>query len=409
MLFRNQAIRFNQTQPHNNALYKPMKKTAYRLAIVLLILFGIGAAGWYLSRPKAIAVTVKEVERGTVEATVSNTRAGTVKACRRARLAPAIGGQIAKLSVKEGDSVKPGQILLSLWNDDIAAQLQLAERETGAARATADQTCLLADNAAREAQRLEELRKKGQVAVQQADNAQAQAQAQAASCRAARTNVEVSAARVEVAHAALERTLLRAPFPGVVAEVNGEVGEFATPSPTGVATLPSVDLLDTSCLYIAAPIDEVDSPSIKTGMPARISLDAFPNKHFAGRVSRIAPYVLEVEKQARTVDVEALFTDSADYASLRPGYSADLEIVVDTKSNVLRIPTEAVLEGNRVLIYNRATQQLEERNFQPGLSNWKYTEIASGLKEGEPVVLSIDREGVKAGVRAEIEKSTAAP
>jgi HlyD family secretion protein len=386
-----------------------MRVFSYRIVIFVLVLAAIGVFIWYISRAQPLSVSVTEVERGIVESTVSNTRAGTVKACRRARLAPGIGGQIAALSVKEGDRVKTGQILLSLWNDDIAAQLQLAERETGAARANAEQTCLLADNAAREAQRLEELRKKGQVAVQQADNAQAQSEAQAASCRAARTNVEVSAARVDVAHAALERTLLRAPFPGVVAEVNGEIGEFATPSPTGVATLPSVDLLDTSCLYIAAPIDEVDSPSIKIDMTARISLDAFPNKQFAGRVSRIAPYVLEVEKQARTVDVEALFTDPADYARLRPGYSADLEIVVNTKSNVLRIPTEAVLEGNRVLIYNRATQQLEERSFQPGLSNWKYTEIVSGLKEGEPVVLSIDREGVKAGVRATIEKPTAAP
>jgi len=344
-----------------------------------------------------------------VESTVSNTRAGTVKACRRARLAPAIGGQIATLAVKEGDRVATGQLLLSLWNDDVAAQLQLAERETIAARATADQTCLLADNAVREAKRLEALRKKGQISEQQADNAQAQAQAGKASCRAARANVEVSAARTSVARATLERTLLRAPFPGVVAEVNGEVGEFVTPSPTGVATLPAVDLLDTSCLYIAAPIDEVDAPQIQTGMTARISLDAFPDKHFAGRVSRIAPYVLEVEKQARTVDVEALFTDPADYKSLRPGYSADLEIIVNVSKDVLRIPTEAVLEGHRVLIYNPATGLLEQRSFEAGLSNWKYTEVLSGLSAGDRVVLSIDKEGVKAGVHAMPEKSETAP
>jgi HlyD family secretion protein len=386
-----------------------MKKTAYRITLTILVIAAVAAAGWYLSRPKPITVTVAPVERGTVESTVSNTRAGTVKACRRARLAPAIGGQIAKLAVKEGDKVTTGEVLLSLWNDDVTAQLQLAERETAATRATADQTCLLADNAGREAKRLEALRKKGQVAEQQADTAQAQAQAGRASCRAARANVEVSAARVSVARAAVERTLLRAPFPGVVAEVNGELGEFVTPSPTGVATLPAVDLLDTSCLYIAAPIDEVDAPQINTGMTARISLDAFPDKHFAGRVSRIAPYVLEVEKQARTVDVEALFTEPADYQSLRPGYSADLEIIIDVKKDVLRVPTEAVLEGHRVLIYNPATRTLEERGFRAGLSNWKYTQVLSGLSAGEQVVLSIDREGVKAGVRATPEKPETAP
>lgn len=386
-----------------------MKATNIRAAIFLLIVIGIGSAVWYATRPRPISVNVTKVEQGTVESTVSNTRAGTVKACRRASLAPATGGQIAHLYVKKGDRVAKGQLLLSLWNDDLAAQEMLSQRETAATRATADQACLLADNAAREAKRFEELLKNNQVSEQQADTTRTQARAQQAACQAARANVEVSVARVALAHAAMERTLLYAPFPGVVGEINGELGEFVTPSPTGVATLPVVDLFDTSCLYIAAPIDEVDAPQVKTDLKARISLDAFPNRRFVGRVSRIAPYVLEVEKQARTVEVEALFTDPADYQRLLPGYSADLEIVINTRDNVLRIPTEAVLEGHRVLVYNPATQQLEERGFQAGLSNWKYTEVLSGLSRGESIVTTIDREGVKAGARVTVETPAAAP
>lgn len=386
-----------------------MKATSVRVAFFLLIIIGVGVLMWYESRPQPLSVSVTEVEHGTVESTVSNTRAGTVKACRRARLAPAIGGQIARLFVKKGDHVTTGQLLLSLWNDDLDAQLQLAQQETTTARANAEQACLLAEDAEHEAKRLEQLRKNKQVSEQQADTALTQAQAHRASCQAARANIEVSTARVAVARATVERTRLRAPFAGVVGEINGELSEFVTPSPTGVATLPAIDLLDTSCLYIAAPIDEVDAPTIKTDMMARISLDAFPNKHFAGRVSRIAPYVLEVEKQARTVEVEALFTDPADFQRLRPGYSADLEIVVNAKDKVLRIPTGAVQEGHRVLVYNRSTERLEERAFQPGLSNWKFTEVLSGLSAGEAIVLSIDREGVKAGVRVTLEKPAAAP
>jgi HlyD family secretion protein len=383
-----------------------MKASRYRILLVALIIIGVGVLIWYTTRPKPLPVSVTQVEKGTVEATVSNTRAGTVKACRRARLAPAIGGQIAQLYVKKGDHVTTGQLLLSLWNDDLEAQKLLAQRETIAARASAEQTCLLADNAQREARRLEDLLKNKQVSEQQADTASTQARAQQAACQAARANVEVSTARVAVASAAVERTLLRAPFTGVVGEINGELGEFVTPSPTGVATLPAVDLFDTSCLYISAPIDEVDAPQVKTDMTARITLDAFPNKSFAGRVNRIAPYVLEVEKQARTVEVEALFTEPEDYQRLLPGYSADLEIIINTRKDVLRIPTEAVLEGHRVLVYNPATQLLEERSFNAGLSNWKYTEVLSGLSAGETIVTSIDREGVKAGARVTLENST---
>ena len=149
--------------------------------------------------------------------------------------------------------------------------------------------------------------------------------------------------------AELERTRLVAPFAGVVAEVNGEIGEFVTPSPVGIPTPPAVDLMDISCLYVSAPIDEVDAPRIRVGMSANISLDALPGEIFAGTVKRIAPYVLEVEKQARTVDVEVDFICPQDCENMLPGYSADVEVVLDEKDAVLRVPTEAILEGNQVL------------------------------------------------------------
>ena len=69
------------------------------------------------------------MERGTVEATVSNTRAGTIKACRRAKLSSPAGGQIAKMRVKKGERVATGQVLLELWNDDLQAQERLAQEQ----------------------------------------------------------------------------------------------------------------------------------------------------------------------------------------------------------------------------------------------------------------------------------------
>src|SRR5574340_235094 len=99
-----------------------MKYLPY-LAVLLLL----AAAIWYFTRPEPVRVQLAKAERGTVEATVSNTRAGTVKACRRAKLAPPVGGQIAHLLVKKGDRVKADQVLLELWNDDLQAQARLAE------------------------------------------------------------------------------------------------------------------------------------------------------------------------------------------------------------------------------------------------------------------------------------------
>jgi HlyD family secretion protein len=376
-----------------------------RHALGVCLLVGLGAViVYYATREKPVAVAVSRVDRGRVEATVSNTRSGTVKACRRAKLAPAMGGQIVRLAVREGDVVREGEILLELWNDDLKAQVNLAEREVEAGRSAAQEACFLAAEAERDAGRLKGLREKNLLSESDYDKANTKAEATRANCNAARARAGVSEARLAASRSVLEKTILRASFGGTVAEVNGEVGEFVTPSPTGVATLPAVDLIDNSCLYVSAPIDEVDAPVIRPGMKARITLDAFPGRPFPGKVQRVAPYVLELEKQARTVEVETLFLDEEKgLGGLLPGYSADVEIILEIRDDVLRIPTEAVMDGERVLVYDTGTKRLVQRSVKAGLSNWRYTEVLSGLKEGEAVVTSVGREGVGPGVLAKPE------
>jgi HlyD family secretion protein len=194
--------------------------------------------------------------------------------------------------------------------------------------------------------------------------------------------------------------VLRAPFDGIVADISGELGEYATPSPPGIPTPPAIDLIDDRCLFVSAPIDEVDAARIKTGQVARITLDAIKGKSFTGRVKRVAPYVLELEKQARTVEVEVDFTAPPTAENLLVGYSADVEIVHSTRQNVLRIPTQTLLEGNRVLLY-RPDGVLEARTVTTGLANWEQTEITAGLNEGDQIVLTLDQAGVKAGAKVQ--------
>jgi HlyD family secretion protein len=161
-------------------------------------------------------------------------------------------------------------------------------------------------------------------------------------------------------------------------------------------------------MFVSAPIDEVDAANIKVGQVARITLDAVKGKSFAGKVKRVAPYVLEIEKQARTVEVEVEFLEPPLSENLLVGYSADVEIVHSSHANVLRIPTQTLLpaqtlqDGKRVLLY-RADGVLDERIVTTGLSNWVQTEITSGLNEGDQIVMSLDRVGVKAGVRVQPE------
>lgn len=375
-----------------------MTRLTRRTTVVVAVLGLLALAVWWFTRAKPIAVVLADVDRGTVVSSVANTRAGTIEACQRARLSPAAGGQIARLPVREGDAVQKGELLLELWNDDLTAALELSSRETVAAQARVRESCTLADVGEREAARAVSLQRKGVAAEETTEKAVGEAQARRAACNAAEASQQVTAAQVEVARAQLERTRLYAPFDGVVAEINGEVGEFVTPSPIGIATPPTVDLIDTACLYVKAPIDEVDAGGIRTGMPARVALDAFADRSFAGKVRRVANYVLDLEKQARTVDVEVELDSGQELPPLLVGYSADVELVLAVRDDVVRIPTEAVLEGGRVLVFDDG--ELEERTIRAGISNWEHTEVAEGLAPGERVVVSVDRAGVKAGVAA---------
>lgn len=381
------------TSPQLGSTFSKYKKIA--LAVIPLAL--IAVAFFLFGGAKPIPVTLQKIERGDVEASVSNTRAGTVKACRRAKMSPPAGGQIAKLRVKKGERVSKGQILLELWDDDLHAQEGLAQEQLKVSRSRVQEVCGLAEAAEREAVRSQELRDKGFISVQMLDKAMTEAAARKASCNSAKGDIDQSKSRITMAQANLQRMTLRAPFDGVVADISGELGEYATPSPPGILTIPAIDLIDDSCLYVSAPIDEVDAAKLKIGQSSRITLDAIKGRSFSGKVRRIAPYVLDLEKQARTVEVEVEFDKLAQGENLLVGYSADVEIVYDARPQVLRVPTQTLLEGNRVLLNNDGV--LEERKLTTGLSNWEFAEVLSGLSEGDQVVSSLDRAGVKAGAK----------
>lgn len=367
------------------------------ILIALSFISVIALSIWYFSKPEPLFVTLTAVKPGSVEATVANTRAGSIEACQRTRLSPIIGGRIDYLGVKKGDHVKKGQVLIRLWNDDQQAQNNLALAQVETSRKRLNEVCSMADSAEREAARMEKLRVRGFISEGAEEKARFEAQSRRSACEAAKTDIKQSLARVKITQVEKGRTILTAPFDGVVADIVGELGEYTTPSPPGVATPPAIDLIDPSCLYVEAPMDEIDAPKIKAGQPARITLDALPNQTFAGVVKRVAPYVVAVEKQARTVDIEVSFEHEQDTQTLLVGYSADVEVILERRDNVLNVPTAALIDGNKVLVYQPETHKLEERILTLGVTNWERSEVVDGLKEGDQVVTSLERDGVKAG------------
>jgi HlyD family secretion protein len=374
-----------------------MNKWLKRFLVVALLVAILVALKLTILKPEPIEVEVQPVSRGLVEETVTNSRAGTVRAHRRAKLSPEYGGMVVDLPFREGDRVDTGDMLLRLDDSLQRARLRLAEEDLQASRAERQRACLAAERASRELERTERLAQENIVSTDLLDEIDSGKRAADAACEAAAAAVERAAAAVAVAQTEVEKTVVRAPFSGVVAEVATEVGEWTTPSPPALPVPPVIDVLDPDSIYISAPMDEVDSARIQAGQPTRVTVDSYRDRNFDGTVTRVAPYVLDIEAQNRTVEIEVALADTGETVLL-PGTSADVEVILSTRQDVLRISTSSLIEGGKVLLLEG--ERLVEREIELGLRNWDFTEILGGLSEGDLVVTSLDRQEVEDGALA---------
>jgi HlyD family secretion protein len=351
-------------------------------------------------RAAPVPVTVYRVQEGRVEDTVVNSRAGTIDSRHRAQMSPGVAGLVLEIPVRKGEAVKRGQVLLRLDAGEYQAQVTLASRSYDAAKAAADEAELLADQATRGRNRAEALAGQALLSDQALEEANTQAQTAQASSQAARERVKQAAAALASAQATLEKTTMVAPFAGMVLDVTTEVGEWISPSPPGVFIPPVVDLIDPDSLYVSAPLDEADVARVRRGLPVRITIDAFRGRSFPGVISYVSSYVETRQEQNRTLTVEADFTERNLPPNILAGLSADVEVILDSRENVLRIPTYALLEGQRVLVAR--DRKLVSAEVKTGLRNWEFTEITSGLSAGDLVAVSLDRPEVKAGARVSV-------
>ena len=380
-----------------------MRKIPRWVLVVVLIAAILVGLRLTVLRPRPVAVEVATVALGAVEETVTNTRAGTVKARLRSRLSPQTAGRVVALPFHKGATVEKGALLLQLDDSVQQAQVNLANDQVATAESRAHEACLAFDLAEKQLRRGQALTRDGIVSQDNLDTLESTRDQSKAACQAARATLGEARAQVGVAQTELALTQLHAPFSGVLADCSTEVGEWITPAPPGVPIPPVLDLIDPASVYISAPIDEVDSLRVRPGLEVRVTVDSRPGEKLAGRLVRVAPYVLDVLEQNRTVEVEVDLADPQVAATLLPGTSADVEVILARRDSVPRIPTAAIAEGGKVLVLRDG--RLEERVVTTGMRNWQFAEVRSGVAVGERVVVARDSPAIKAGARAVAKES----
>lgn len=196
----------------------------------------------------------------------------------------------------------------------------------------------------------------------------------------AQAQVEQAKIALQQAQRKLQDAQIIAPFDGTVMEVN------LTPGQTVGANVNAITLADTHHLQIVGNLAEVDVTKVKVGQQAEITLDALPDKRLAGQVTQIAP-AATIQQGVVNYPVTIVLTDFDP--EVKPGMTASVNVIVDQRQNVLVVPNRAIrTQGRQRFVTVLFKGQLIQTPVQTGLNNESMTEIISGLKEGDEVVLT---------------------
>lgn len=349
-----------------------------------LVLFFILALKLFLFSKKPIPVKVYKVKRGTIEEIVTNTKAGTLKARKRAKLSPRTSGLVVSLPKKKGEFAYKGELLLKIEDSIQRANLEAAEKRRDALLASFKEVEVALNLAIKEEKRAYKLFQENIISEEIYDRARAERERLKANLNSTKALLKQAEAEVKLAQEQIKLTEIYAPFDGYISEIYTEIGEWITPSFPGIMLPPVMEIIDLKELYVIAPIDEMDSKKIRIGDQARVTIDSLPSRTFQGRVSKIGVYVQDTLEQNRTVEVEIELDLEGE--SALPGTSADVEIISGKKENVLLIETSSIIKDNTVFVLKDG--KAYTRKIKIGLQNWENSEVLEGLEEGE-IILSL--------------------
>jgi HlyD family secretion protein len=396
-----------------------IKKTRRRwlLVIAAVVFVTFGVVGYsVLARPSTTVdpSRVAVVERGDLARSVVAT--GKVEPITKVEIKSKANGIIKELKVEEGDPVAEGQVLAELDKDNLAAQLREAraalagaEASLKAAEAELEKNKVEAEGpdvvfARRNVERAEQLAKDKLLSPQTLDDAKSVLEQAVNKQLAARTQLGVSRARVAQADAAvaqakaaveraeeeLANATIRSPIRGVVLSRPLEIGSPVSSilNLGSAATLVMV-LGDISKVYVRGRVDEADIGMVRLGQPARIKVETFKDRPFDGRVTQIAPMGTERDN---VVSFEVKVSIDNASGELRANMTANAEIVLEEHKGTLIIPEGAVIyDAKRSASVDLVTPDAKNgRQRVPitvGVSNGTRTQVVSGLKEGDRVIL----------------------
>ncbi len=367
-----------------------------RWAIVGGVFAALVVAGAIGARKKPLDVKTVGVTKGLVERTVSSTSSGTVMAKQAADLKSEITARIERHEAKEGDRVKAGQPVVTLDTASLKAALSLNQASHAAQKARIEQAKAKLTNAKQDYERTSNLFKENIVSEDKLQASQTAFEVAQGELSAAKAALEQTAAQIQMDQVNLSKATVRAPFDGVVTNLDLDPGE------TAVVGTRLARIVNNDDIYVEAPVDEADLGLLHNDQDVRVSFDAYPKESFNGKLTYISPIVSKDSNAVRTVNVRVTLPNTS--ARFRDGMSADLEIIVEKLDAVPYVPTQSVINtADESYVYVVREGKISKQVVKAGISNWDRTEIKTGLSDSDHVVHTVDKQEISEGRRVKEE------
>jgi len=353
--------------------------------LIVLVMVSVSA-----KRDKGIEVRFERVGRRDLVAAV--TASGKIQPKKKVDVSADITGRITRIAVREGDLVQKGQFLLQIDPTIYQANLQRAQAAMSQAEAGAVQARATRDQSSRALQRTKELHEQNPnlISQEQLEQAQTASDIAEANLTAAQHLVEQSRAGLQESRDQLAKTHLVAPMTGRVTRLAVEEGEVAVPGTFSRETGLLLTISDLSVIQTKVQVDETDVVRLHMGDSVEVTIDAFPDTTFVGRVTKISNSAILTAASAatgqndRAVDYEVEITLSNPPTEVRPDLSATARIVTDTRKQALSIPIIALTVRENTPV---STERPGRGQAQAAPAPVRDTSRAGAKKETEGVFL----------------------
>jgi len=368
------------------------------IGLVIAVIAALGAWYW-LAGGKVFTVKTATAQAlsGIQGSTSVLDATGYVTARRQATVSAKVTGQVTEVLIEEGQQVQAGEVLARLDDTDAQAQFELAQAQLDAARAQLAGLRLLLTQARRDDTRQQDLLARKLTSQQAADDARTLVDTRQAAITTQQRQVEVAERGVEVARVALDNTVIRAPFSGVITVKAAQPGEIVSPfsagggyTRTGIGTIVDMDSLE-----IEVEVNEAYIGRVQSGQPVQTTLNAYPDWKIPGKVITIIPAAdrskatvkvrLSIDvKDARIVPdmgARVAFLEN-DTTTARTGTQAETPVGVLVPASAIRT------QGDSQQVFVMTDGHAQVRNVKLGQAYSDLRQVTDGVTSGERVILA---------------------